>query len=105
MKNIRIRKNFLLDRDAVEKAQPIIKARYNSLTEGIRLYLQAVVRNPDILDAIEQSANMRTGAFIGMLDGAIGDAECEDEMRTGAFIGMLDGAIGDGKCEDKEEWE
>jgi hypothetical protein len=83
MKNIRIRKNFLLDRDMVEKAQPIIKVRHKNLTEGIRLYLQAVVRNPDILDTIEQSAY----------------------MRTGAFIGMLDGAIGDGKCKDKEEWE
>jgi hypothetical protein len=70
---IKVRKNFLLDKDVVEKAQKIILGQHKNLTEVINLYFKAIVKEPSILDTIEKSANKRTGAFIGMLDGKIGN--------------------------------
>ncbi len=69
----KVRKNFLLDKTIVEKAQQIILKRHKNLTEAITLYLNAVVKDPSILQTIEQGAKKRTGSFIGMLDGEIGD--------------------------------
>jgi len=73
MNVIKVRKNFLLDKDVVEKAQNIILNQHKNLTEVINLYFKAIVKEPSILETIEKSANKRTGSFIGMLDGKIGD--------------------------------
>ena len=73
MQIVKIRKNFLLDKDMVEKAQNIIVKQHKNLTEVINLYFKAIVKEPSILDAIEKSANRRTGSFIGLLDGKIGN--------------------------------
>ena len=80
MKTLQVRKNFLFDRVLVEEAQEILKKRHKNLTQAITLYLKAVVKNPEILDEIEKSANKREGRFIGMLDGMIGD-ESYKKMR------------------------
>jgi hypothetical protein len=84
MKSLRIRKNFLFDRNLVEEAQQILKKRHKNLTEALTLYLKAVVRNPAILDEIEESASKRTGSFIGMLDGKIGKQEYK-ELRNESY--------------------
>ena len=84
MKSLRIRKNFLFDRNLVEEAQQILKNRHKNLTEALPLYLKAVVRNPAILDEIEESASKRTGSFIGMLDGKIGKQEYK-ELRNESY--------------------
>ena len=81
MKALQVRKNFLFDRTLVDEAQKILKKRHKNLTQAITLYLQAVVKNPEILDEIEKSANKRDGSFIGMLDGMIGN-ESYKEMRN-----------------------
>ena len=73
MNVVKVRKNFLFDKETVEKAQQIIRKQHKSLTEAITLYLKAVAKDPTILHTIEERANKRTGAFIGMLDGEIGD--------------------------------
>ncbi len=70
---IKVRKNFLLDKDVVEKAQNIILNQHKNLTEVINLYFKAIAKEPSILETVEKSANKRTGSFIGMLDGKIGD--------------------------------
>ena len=70
---VKVRKNFLLDKEVVEKAQQIIAGQHKNLTEVINLYFKAIVKEPSILQAIEQSAQKRTGSFIGMLDGKIGN--------------------------------
>jgi len=72
---VKIRKNFLLDKDVIEKAQSIIKNKHKNLTEVINLYFKAIVKEPSILDTIEKSANKRTGYFIGLLDGQVGDED------------------------------
>ena len=70
---IKVRKNFILDKEIVDKAQTIIKSQHKNFTEVISLYFKAIVKDPSILDAIEKSANKRTGSFIGFLDGQVGD--------------------------------
>jgi len=72
---IKVRKNFLLDKDVIEKAQSIILKKHKNLTEVINLYFKAIVKEPSILDTIEESANKRTGSFIGLLDGEIGNED------------------------------
>jgi len=81
MKALQVRKNFLFDRALIDEAQKILKKRHKNLTQAITLYLKAVVKNPEILDEIEKSANKRDGSFIGMLDGMIGN-ESYKEMRN-----------------------
>ena len=84
MNIVKVRKNFLLDKEVVEKAQKIIKTQHKNLTEAIDLYFKAVVKEPSILESIEKSANKRTGSFIGMLDGQIGN-ESYKEMKKETF--------------------
>jgi len=84
MQTLKVRKNFLLERELVEKAQEIILNKHKNLTEVINLYFKAIVKEPSILESIEKSAHKRTGAFIGMLDGEIGD-ESYTEMKKQAF--------------------
>lgn len=89
MNIVKVRKNFLLDKETVEKAQEIILKRHKSLTEAITLYLKAVVKDPKVLQTIEQRAKKRTGTFIGMLDGEIGDKQYK-EMKKEALRHKVD---------------
>ena len=73
MTALKIRKNFLLDKEIIEKAQVILLEQQKNLTEVLNTYFRAIVKEPSILETIEKSANKRTGSFIGMLDGQIGD--------------------------------
>ncbi len=82
MKAIKIRKNFLFDKMIVEKVQDILSKKQKNLTEAITLYFQAIVKEPEILDKIEESAHRRTGSFIGMLDGKIGDTDSKNMHTT-----------------------
>ena len=84
MNVVKVRKNFLLDKEVVDKAQKIIQKRHKNLTEVIGLYFKAIVKEPSILETIEKSANRRTGSFIGMLDGEIGN-ENYREMKKETF--------------------
>ncbi len=77
---LKVRKNFLLDKVLVDKAQTILLRKHKNLTEAVTTYLRAVVKDPNILDTIEETSKKRTGAFIGMLDGKIG-AEDAKAMR------------------------
>ena len=81
MNIVKIRKNFLLDRDVVEKAQHIILNQHKNLTEVINLYFKAIIKEPSILETIEKSANKRTGSFIGMLDGKIGNKNYKEMKK------------------------
>ncbi|MBN2825848.1 MAG: hypothetical protein JXQ76_11015 [Campylobacterales bacterium] len=81
MQVVKVRKNFLLDRDVIEKAQKIVLQKHKNLTEVINLYFKAIIKEPSIIEQIEKSANRRTGDFIGMLDDKIGEKEYK-EHRT-----------------------
>lgn len=84
MNAVKVRKNFLLDREVIEKAQKIIHTQHKNLTEVINLYFKAIVKDPTILKTIEKSANKRTGSFIGLLDGEVGD-DSYKEMKKDAL--------------------
>ena len=73
MTTLKVRKNFLLDKEIIEKAQVILLEQQKNLTEVLNTYFRAIVKEPSILQTIEKSANKRTGSFIGMLDGKIGE--------------------------------
>ena len=81
---IKIRKNFLLDKEVVEKAQRILSDQHKNLTEVINTYFKAIVKEPSILNDIEKSANKRTGSFIGMLDDKIGNESFKEMKHTHA---------------------
>ena len=78
MTAIKIRKNFLLDKEIIEKAQIILLSQQKNLTEALNLFFKAIVKEPSILESIEKSANRRTGSFIGMLDGKIGNSSFKE---------------------------
>jgi hypothetical protein len=82
MQMVKVRKNFLLDKEMVEKAQSIIVSQHKNLTEVINLYFKAIVKEPSILETIEKSANKRTGSFIGLLDGKIGDESYKNMKKA-----------------------
>ncbi|CAA6814860.1 MAG: Unknown protein, partial [uncultured Sulfurovum sp.] len=46
---------------------------------------KAIVKEPSILETIEKSANKRTGSFIGMLDGKIGDTTFKEMKQEHAL--------------------
>ena len=84
MTAIKIRKNFLLDKEIIEKAQILLLGQQKNLTEALNLFFKAIVKEPSILERIEKSANRKTGSFIGMLDGKIGDTTFKEMKQTHA---------------------
>ena len=82
MKIMRVRKNFLFDKEIVEKVQKIVNERHKNLTEAISLYFKALVKHPEILDEIEKVAQKRTGKFIGLLDGKVGDESWREMKKS-----------------------
>ena len=84
MKALKVRKNFIFERETVEKVQEVLAKKHKSLTEAITLYFQALAKEPEILDLIEKQARRRTGSFIGMLDGKIGDEDAKRMYETHA---------------------
>jgi len=84
MSTIKIRKNFLLDKEMIEKAQNLLAGKHKNLTEAINTYFKAIVKEPSLLNEIERSANKRSGSFIGMLDGQIGNEDFK-QMKKDAL--------------------
>jgi hypothetical protein len=82
MNTLKVRKNFLLDSETIDKATIILKHKHKNLTEAINLYFQAIAKDPSIVDTIESTASKRTGGFIGMLDGKIGNDDFKDMKRV-----------------------
>jgi hypothetical protein len=75
METLKIRKNFLLDREVIEKAEVVLKQKHKNFTEAINLYFQAIAKDPTILEKVEETVSRRTGSFIGLLDNKIGNED------------------------------
>lgn len=73
METLKIRKNFLLDREVIEKAEVVLKQKHKNFTEAINLYFQAIAKDPTILEKLEETVSRRSGNFIGLLDDKIGN--------------------------------
>lgn len=80
MEALKVRKNFIFERDTLEQAASVLKQKHKNLTEAITLYFQAIAKEPGLIDTIESVASKRSGSFIGTLDGEIGD-ESFKEMK------------------------
>ncbi len=81
MSAIKVRKNFIFDKEMIEKTGHILKQHNKSFTEAISLYFQAIIKEPSILEMIDKSAHKRTGNFIGMLDGKVGSEDYKDMKK------------------------
>lgn len=68
-----VRKNFNFEKDTIDKVTKILKQKKYNFTEVLNSYFQAIVKEPELIDTIEKKAKKRTGTFIGMLDGTIGN--------------------------------
>lgn len=73
MKTLTVRKNFNFKKELIDKTSKIVNQKNKNFTQIITSYFQAIAKNPDIIDFVEQQAKKRTGNFIGMLDGKIGN--------------------------------
>lgn len=81
MSTLTVRKNFNFDKELIDKTSMIIKKQNKNFTNILTNYFQAIIKEPSIIDVVEQKAKQRTGSFIGMLDGQIGDLDYRD-MRS-----------------------
>ena len=79
--SIKVKKNFVLDKDLIEATQKILEKRNQNFVEIITLYLQAINKDEHILDEVQKIAKKRKGAFIGMLDNQIGDVDYKTLKR------------------------
>lgn len=82
MSTLTIRKNFNFDKELIDKASLVIANRNQSFTQVLTNYFQAIVKEPSIIDTIELKATQRTGAFIGMFDGMIGNTDYKDMKKA-----------------------
>ena len=82
MATLKIRKNFLLDADVIEKAEVVLKQKHKNFTEAINLYFQAITKDPTLLEQIEEIVSKRTGSFIGLLDGKVGNEEFKTMKKS-----------------------
>ena len=79
--SIKIRKNFALDKNLVEKTQKILEKRNQNFVEILTFYLEAIVKDETILNKVQKTAKKREGKFIGMLDNQIGDIDYKNLKR------------------------
>lgn len=77
-----VRKNFNLQKDTIDKVAKILEEKKYNFTEVLNSYFQAIVKEPQLIDIIEKKAKKRTGNFIGMLDGHIGDENYKDMKKS-----------------------
>jgi hypothetical protein len=45
-------------------------------------YFQAIIKEPELIETIEKKAKKRTGSFIGILDGKIGDESFKELKKN-----------------------
>ena len=82
MGTLTVRKNFNFDKELIDKTTTILKQHNKNFTEVLTNYFQAVVKDPSIIDTMEEKAKQRTGSFIGMLDGKIGNGDFKEMKKS-----------------------
>jgi len=82
MATLTIRKNFNFKKELIDKTSIILKQQNRNFTEILTNYFQAIIKEPNIIKTIEQKAQQRTGSFIGMLDGKIGDEDLKTMKKS-----------------------
>ena len=82
MGTLTIRKNFKFDKEIVDKVSNILQERNLNFTQFLSRYFQAVIKDPTLIDVVEQKSKQRTGNFIGILDGKIGSIDYKDMKKS-----------------------
>ena len=82
MGTLTIRKNFKFDKELVDKVNNILQEKNFNFTQLLTHYFQAIVKEPELIETIETKAKQRTGKFIGMLDGMIGNADYKEMKKS-----------------------
>jgi len=82
MSTLTVRKNFSFDKDIVDKVSSILQDKNTSFTKLLTNYFQAIVKEPELIDTVEQKAKHRTASFIGLLDGKIGELDAKEMKKN-----------------------
>ena len=82
MGTLTIRKNFKFDKEIVDKVGNILQERNLNFTQFLTHYFQAVIKDPALIDTVERKSKQRTGNFIGILDGKIGNIDYKDMKKS-----------------------
>lgn len=82
MSTLTIRKNFNFEKELIDKVSVLVKQKNKNFTEILTSYFQAIVKDPNMIDTIEQKAKQRTGSFIGMLDDKIGNQNYKEMKKS-----------------------
>ncbi len=82
MSTLTVRKNFNFEKDLIDKTALILKSQNKNFTEILTNYFQAIIKEPNIIDTIEEKAKQRTGSFIGILDGKIGNQTYKNMKKS-----------------------
>lgn len=77
-----IRKNFKFNKEIVDKVDNILQERNLNFTQFLSHYFQAVIKDPALIDIVERKSKQRTGNFIGILDGKIGNMDYKDMKKS-----------------------
>jgi len=78
----KIRKNFIFDKELIDKTSIILKKHNKTFTQIIKNYFIAITKDENIIKQIENQAQKRTGSFIGMLNGKIGNINYNDIKKS-----------------------
>ncbi len=81
MGTLTVRKNFVFDKELIDNVNRILKSKDTNFTKLLTNYFKAISKNPDIIERIEKESKRRTGSFIGILDGKIGNIDYK-EMKN-----------------------
>ena len=82
MGTLTVRKNFKFDRELVDKVSNILQKKNLNFTQLLTHYFQAIVKEPELIEIIEKKSKKRTGKFIGMLDGVVGDIDYKEMKKS-----------------------
>ena len=82
MGTLTVRKNFKFDKELVDKVDTILQEKNLNFTQFLSHYFQAVIKDPALIDIVEKKSKQRTGNFIGILDGKIGDMDYKEMKKS-----------------------
>jgi hypothetical protein len=82
MSTLTVRKNFNFEKETIDKVALILKQKHYNFTEVLNNYFQAIIKEPELIETIEKKAKKRTGSFIGILDGKIGDESFKELKKS-----------------------
>jgi hypothetical protein len=77
-----VRKNFSFDKDIVDKVSILLQEKNTTFTKLLTNYFQAIIKEPELINEVEQKAKQRTASFIGLLDDKIGDIDAKEMKRV-----------------------